>query len=95
MAGDLERTCVIGTHGMTEHRIKPRLRTLKGGSILFGVAPAVDCVIRNMSETGALLAVDSAIGIPEDFTLLIKPELIKRNCRVMWRSANRIGVAFV
>jgi len=52
-------------------------------------------VIRNMSETGAQLIVESPIGIPDDFTLLIKPELIKRACRVAWRKADRIGVRFI
>jgi hypothetical protein len=80
---------------MENNRDSPRLRTLKGGSILFGVAPAIDCVIRNMSETGAMLAVESPLGIPDDFTLLIKPELKKRNCRVAWRGPDRIGVKFV
>jgi hypothetical protein len=77
-----------------EHRRSPRLRTLKGGLILFSTAAAIDCTIRNMSETGAALEVESPVGIPDDFTLLIKPELIKRNCRVVWRSAKRIGVRF-
>jgi hypothetical protein len=78
-----------------EHRVSPRLRTIKGGSILFGVAPSIDCVVRNMSEAGALLAVQSTVGIPADFTPLIKPELKKRDCHVMWRAADRIGVRFV
>jgi hypothetical protein len=80
---------------MDENRKSPRLRTLKGGSILFGTAPAIDCIIRNMSDSGAQLAVQSPIGIPDDFTLLIKPELRKRDCLVAWRKAARIGVRFV
>ncbi len=79
---------------MEEHRATPRLRTLKGGLILFGIAPAFDCTIRNMSEKGALLVVNT-IGIPDEFTLVIKPEMIKRPCRVAWRSADKIGVRFV
>jgi hypothetical protein len=78
-----------------EHRNAPCQRTIKGGSILFGLAPSIECVVRNMSETGALLAVQSPVGIPDDFTLLIKPELRKRDCHVMWRAADRIGVRFV
>ena len=80
---------------LPERRGAPRLRTLKGGSIVFGTAAAIDCVIRNMSETGAALEVDSPIGIPDDFALLIKPETIMRNCHVIWRTAKRIGVRFV
>ena len=79
---------------MAESRDAPRLRTFKGGSIMFGVAAAIDCTIRNMSQTGAALEVDSPVGIPDECTLLIKPEFVKRNCRVAWRSAKRIGVRF-
>ena len=68
---------------------------LRGGSIEFGLAAAIDCVIRNMSETGAALEVETPVGIPNDFTLLMKPEFVKRNCRVAWRSAKRIAVLFV
>lgn len=79
---------------MSEKRRSPRLRTLKGGMIIFGTAPAVDCIIRNLSETGALLVVNSA-GIPDEFALVIKPEMLKRKCRVVWRSVDRIGASFV
>lgn len=79
---------------MKERRRNPRLRTLKGGSILFGTAASIDCIIRNMSEAGAGLHVDTTSGIPDDFTLLIKPEIVKRDCRIIWRSARRLGVHF-
>jgi len=79
---------------MVDHRRKPRLRTFKGGSILFGMAAAIDCIIRNMSESGAALEVESPGSVPDDFTLLIKPEIIERECHVVWRSAGRLGVRF-
>jgi hypothetical protein len=78
-----------------EKRRIPRLRTFKGGSIMFGVAVAIDCTIRNMSPAGASLEVESQVGIPAEFVLLVKPERVKKNCQVIWRSANRIGVEFV
>ena len=71
-----------------------RLRTFKGGSILFGTAVGVECLIRNMSEAGACLEVAAPLGIPDHFTLLIKPEIIKRLCQVAWRDGKRIGVRF-
>ena len=79
---------------MAKQRRSQRLRTLKGGSILFGTGAAIDCVIRNISETGAALEIATPVGIPDNFTLLIKPGRIKRSCRVVWRSADRIGVQF-
>ncbi len=79
----------------TERRSSPRLKTFKGGSIIFELAPPVDCIIRNMSEHGAGLELKNPAAIPDIFQLLIKPELVKRNCRVVWRAENRIGVQFV
>lgn len=71
-----------------------RHRTFKGGSISFerGV---IDCTIRNLSDTGALLEVESPMGIPDKFILIIKPEIITRSCEVAWRSADKVGVRFV
>ena len=80
---------------MTERRRILRKRTLKGGTIIYGTVADIDCVIRNLSDIGAALEVERSAGIPDDFTLLIKPEIIKRRCRVVWRSAKRIGVEFV
>jgi hypothetical protein len=78
-----------------EKRRIPRLRTFKGGSIMFGIAVAIDCTIKNMSAAGAALEVESQVGIPSEFVLLVKPERVKRNCRAIWRSAQRIGVQFI
>jgi hypothetical protein len=79
---------------MVEKRRSPRQRTIKGGSIMFGSAAAIDCIIRNMSNTGASLEVERPIGIADDFTLLIRPQIIKRSCHVVWRTKRRIGVHF-
>jgi len=76
---------------MTEHRRGQRLRTFKGGSIIFGLVAPVNCTIRNMSATGAALEVETQVGIPAEFVLLIRPECIRRKCRVAWRSDNDPG----
>jgi hypothetical protein len=47
------------------------------------------------SETGAALQVSNPAAVPDTFQLLIKPELKKRNCRVAWRSEDRLGVEFL
>ena len=77
-----------------EHRQDPRHRTFKGGSILFGSMASVDCLIRNLSQTGACLELKEFVGVPDNFTLLIRPELLKRSCEVAWRSELKIGVMF-
>jgi PilZ domain len=62
--------------------------------ITFDQAAAIDCIIRNISAAGASLEVESPIGIPNDFVLVISKENLKRPCHVAWRSARRIGVRF-
>ncbi len=72
-----------------------RLRTFKGGSILYANGAAFDCTVRNISEAGARLEVENPVGIPDNFTLKIQHEPQKRGCRVVWRKAKQIGVRFV
>ena len=48
-----------------------RLRALKAGTISFNRAGGINCRVRNMSPAGACLEVDSQIGIPDNFTLVV------------------------
>jgi hypothetical protein len=79
---------------MDEKRKVQRQRTLKAGTISNSGAGSIDCVVKNLSETGASLEIESPIGITDDFTLVIINDDVKRSCRVAWRSARRIGVRF-
>jgi PilZ domain len=78
---------------MDSGRIAPRHRVLKAGSIEFG-GGAIDCTIRNLSETGAALEVVTPLFIPDRFTLAVPTEQLRRPCHVVWRRERRIGVAF-
>lgn len=79
---------------MEERRKVPRQRTFKGGAIIFGTAPVVECTIRNLTEAGAGLEIGAHAVVPDRFTLLIKPEGRKRGCQVIWRQPGKIGVRF-
>jgi hypothetical protein len=79
---------------MEEHRRTPRNRTLKAGKIILKLhSSVVDCTIRNLSEGGALLLVPSLVGIPECFELMFENHA-HRDCHVVWRGDNRLGVEF-
>ncbi len=78
---------------MQEHRIAPRQRILKAGTISFAGA-AIDCTVRNISETGAALDVVTPLFIPDRFTLLIRTAQFKRACHIVWRKERRLGIAF-
>ena len=66
---------------------------LKAGTIEFG-GGAIDCTVRNFSDTGAALDVTSPVGIPEHFTLFIPADGKHLSCTVVWRKEKRIGVRF-
>jgi hypothetical protein len=78
---------------MNEHRAAPRHRVLKAGTISFG-GGAIDCTVRNISETGAALDVVTPLFIPDRFTLIIQSEQLNRPCHIVWRREKRMGVAF-
>ena len=78
---------------MVETRIARRHRFLKTATIEFG-GDAVDCMVRDLSVTGAALEVSNQIGIPTKFLLVIPGDGLHLPCHVVWRKEYRIGVAF-
>jgi hypothetical protein len=74
-------------------RTAPRRKVLKAGSIQFG-GSAIDCTVRNVSETGAGLEVVTPLFIPDRFTLAVQSEQLRRPCRIVWRRERRMGVTF-
>jgi len=81
-------------HQMEDRRTVQRRRVLKAGTIAFGQAAGIDCIVKNLSDQGALLVVESSVGVPNQFTLAIPSEAMKRNAMVQWRRATSIGVSF-
>ena len=67
---------------------------LKAGTIAFNGAGGISCIVRNMSPAGACLEVESQVGIPDWFILVIRSDRLQRRCRIVWRKGKRLGVAF-
>ena len=80
---------------MTEERRGAlRHRTLKGGLIHFNHGRStISCLVRNLSEHGAMLKVESVIGIPDEIILGLE-DGAKKPARVVWRRANELGITF-
>jgi len=76
-----------------EHRSAPRHRVLRPGMIEFEGGP-VTCMVRNMSDAGAMLDVATAAGIPQYFILNLHMDGRRVPCQVVWWKEKRIGVAF-
>ena len=78
---------------MVETRIAPRLRVMKPAKIDYGGYKR-DCVIRDLSVTGAALEVMDQASIPAMFNLIVPADRLKLSCRVVWRRGFRMGVTF-
>jgi len=66
--------------------------TAKGAS--FNCTASIDCCVRNLSPLGACLQVESPVGIPDDFVLVIGSDHAAHPCHVIWRIGTRLGVEF-
>lgn len=78
---------------MKDRRIAPRKRVLKSASIILSDrAPKLDCTVKNISDSGALLQVSTTLGIPASFDIVI--DGVRHHCHSIWRTDTRIGVAF-
>jgi PAS domain-containing protein len=68
---------------------------LKGAKIVFNnKQSAISCIMRNLSSEGASLQVESTVGVPAFFDLIVDGENSARPCDVIWKARNRIGVSF-
>jgi PilZ domain len=76
-----------------DKRDTQRQKVVRVGTISFD-GSGIDCLVRNMSVGGANLEVESQIGIPSSFDLVINVEHSNHRCHVVWRKARRIGIAF-
>ena len=56
-------------------------------------APRQDCIVCDLSHTGARILVDPAIELPSDFLLLLSRHVTRR-CKLVWRKEREVGVRF-
>jgi hypothetical protein len=76
-----------------ERRAIPRKPVLMSGAIQFA-GGVINCLVRDMTISGAALDVTDPHAIPERFNLFFKADGTHIPCHVVWRQEERIGVAF-
>jgi hypothetical protein len=80
----------------SERRVAPRMRTLKRAKVIFnGGFSTFDCIVRNISSTGALLTIDEAAHLPKEFQIRIGEERDERPARLVYRRAMFAGIRFL
>ena len=78
-----------------ERRLAPRRNTHVAAKIVFASGRASrECVIRNVSETGAKLELASVAGVPDVFDLVV-PDHQPQPCRVIWRALKELGLVYL
>jgi hypothetical protein len=79
-----------------DRRKSPRRRVFKHGKALLNHNSSIlDCIIRDVSDSGARIRVDHVSGLPVLFELRIVGEGAPRKVRVVWRSELQVGVEFL
>jgi hypothetical protein len=74
-------------------RVNPSGLVSKAGTIITDVkAPAVKCMVVDLSAGGACLEVPDPDRLPKRFVLLHGST--KKSCRIVWKRFHRIGVQF-
>ena len=76
-----------------DKRVAPRFRVLGHAQIL-GRNGAINCVIRDLSDTGAKLGVTAAARLPAEFDLLLVQRKLTLRVRIRWRRGDYVGVSF-
>ena len=81
---------------MLERRQTTRERVIFGGIAAIDARGTTrDCIVRNISETGANLSFRNNLHLPKDLlSLTIAKRGRRLNARVIWSNDNVLGVAF-
>jgi hypothetical protein len=80
----------------SEKRQFGRRQTHMRGWIKVAGRPVIPCIVRNLSEGGALLECEDDIWLPFSFRLTSECRQIDRTCEIRHQSgARRFGVEFV
>jgi len=57
-------------------------------------SPVIHCTVQDITGAGACLVLANTFGVPQTFELTFEHGRTRRPCRVVWRTDDRLGVAF-
>jgi PAS domain-containing protein len=80
---------------MSEQKSTSRGRTFLAGKVISNYGQSsIDCIVRRMSDVGAIIEVENVLGIPEHLHLLIPGEGPPQPCKRAWQSDKQVGLVF-
>ena len=80
---------------MQDRRHDVRDKVFMGGvAEIDETGSTVDCVVRNFSDHGACVELESAAKLPDQIRVTIARKDRSYLARIIWRQVNRVGLAF-
>ena len=73
---------------MAERRKLGRSRVLKSAKLVLGRSAIIDCIVRNVTNSGARLQIANTVDLPEEFEMTFDGGYSIRPCRLS-RSSSR------
>jgi hypothetical protein len=78
-----------------DRRTIKRTQVLRSAKIIVPHrSPVIHCTVQNITGGGACLQLANTSGLPEQFDLTFEHGRTRRSCRVVWRTEDKLGVAF-
>ncbi len=79
-----------------DQRSSQRKRTILDGRIVFNKRSSViNCMVRDLSDTGARIAFGHVLDIPSEFEIEIPKKGMAVWARVMWSNGREHGIMFI
>jgi hypothetical protein len=81
---------------MQDRRLVGRTRVLKNANIILNNSSSLcDCTVLNLTNVGSCISVAPFVNIPSSFALSFDRAFSIRECQVIWRAENKLGVSFL
>lgn len=78
---------------LKDERLEERSSVLRAADIILGEGrPTIACLVKDSSESGFRLLVDTPLTLPDRFQLVLSHPLEQYVCRLIWENDGEIGV---
>jgi hypothetical protein len=76
-------------------RESDRIRSFLRAQIIFNNRmTTIECIVKNISSTGARVALNDTLAVPTEFEIFIPQRNRSHHARLVWRDKDSIGINF-